>query len=205
MFKMFNGKKQIQNTAEYLKWLMDRENYPNTPDVEKLWRKELHNVFLSDEFMRNRRMHSDIAEHGFCAWPSAFAEPRYSLWREIETGKVIPLPKGYVNSPQSLVKGEIWSIFADRIPKLDKYKTNGVQFIRKRVKIIVPYIEVRETYGYGKHSVNMIKSVTCWFYEGLTSFWNERLDAGYNFQAFKPFTPNAKDSPRYYYYTKLED
>ena len=124
--------------------------------------------------------------------------------------------------PSSLkIKGEIHAVSSKVLKKLDVERQNGIKFLRQRVRIIVPYRELRrfpnhdvfgrelpkvlqgkeDMYFLGQEKVHLARP---WMYVGNPEIWEQFIDAGYNFQQVNTFEPkiHRKWMKRYYNFYK---
>lgn len=103
---------------------------------------------------------------------------RYYLWtkRQGDFSYPIALNKGVLNQPRLKVRGELHKIPSWNLRNLDRHRQNGVQFIRKKRRILL------ETVGNnGKHL-----AVNAWVYIGLPSYWEEPLEWDNSFYRERP-------------------
>jgi len=95
--------------------------------------------------------------------------------------------------PPLKIRGEIHAIQPYQFRELDNLKDNGVQFVRQRVKLLVPHrpvYKIPERYSNGKPIPLMtdqfslgeerVTPITAWMYIGVPEYWDELMDAGYN-------------------------
>lgn len=211
----FAAKKKYVIPSEILLEKAD-ENVRNTPDMWKLAKYEFQNVFIYDAMQLGYPKHELINE-GILQLIAFTVDP-YVLWRwngtpwkkeshpdsfkKIGEEKFpIPLNTSFQGIPAAKIKGELYSIPSSLLAKLDKEKQNGVQFIRRREKLVIPY---RLKGDEGTLRVDFIKA---WMYVGVPSFWEPHLDAGYLFSPVNRYAPKhngVMNLGPYYYFTKPE-
>jgi hypothetical protein len=190
-----------------------------TPDIARLQQYKVQLLFVYDECMKQHQRHSLIQPAEFQC--TAFTEGQFSLWKKKLGKESFPIPLNTSSSmaPHSIIKGELWAIPPDNLVQLDNHKLNTVQFIRKRVRLIVPYTQQvwardRDTsariYNLATPPNSSILQVPrtalikAWMYVGIDSFWDDQLDAGYLFSPVRNYTPNNFKLTNYYYFSPEE-
>lgn len=198
-----------------------------TPDRLWLERHEWKYLFVYDELMLNRRKYELIKEDSVRMWQAFTEEDQFALWKKKLGTETISIPlKGAdrvydgpgVTSvkldkidPRKIkpgilgrIKGEIHAVRPHLFWKvLDKHYLNGIEFKRKRVRLIVPY-RVEGS------SDEFVQKITADMYVGIKDYWSSQLDGGLLFSQVGAFVPNktiidAKRIGLYYYYSRLED
>lgn len=83
--------------------------------------------------------------------------------------------------PFAKVKGFIYNVPTDLIPKLDRMKRNGEQFARVRTPVVVPFKEVWRGKDTKKYICEFEKHqlVTVTMYVAVRDFWLPLLDGGF--------------------------
>jgi len=84
-------------------------------------------------------------------------------------------------TPYVTLKGELLAIPPETIRTLDTYHENRSIFIRKRISVIVPMVDRRFS-EYGVTPTEGIGLAPAWAYFGMSEYWNDRLDCGYQFE-----------------------
>ena len=179
------------------KWLAEAER-PKTPDVVQLSLSEYQNVFVVDDMKLDFPKYSAIAEHSaFLA--RAFTQKPFSYFvKNVGNEKIyIPLAAvdGKIKREHCKISGELHTVKSTRIMDyLDIAKDNGVQFIRQRTKLIVPYRELHVTENkdadgrplppelLGKRgliSPEKVHIVEAWMYVGNPEYWDDMIDRLY--------------------------
>jgi hypothetical protein len=118
----------------------------------------------------------------------------------------IPLAKRYISVPSARIKGELYAVTPAQYKELDKYKVNGVHFIRVRVNLDIPYrqlVKTRQDQGTVLLE-EKIQTVRAWMYVGVPAFWDHMIDSGYLFSPVKTYTPNRDWLEKYYYFSSKE-
>lgn len=178
-----------------------------TPDAAILSRKESHLFFIADEMMEK---HYDYARLGAEATNicQVLTQDKFSYWKK-NLGKksfALALENGYTEKRQ--IRGELHLLLTEQIFKLDEHRENGVQYDRKRVKLILPYTQTQMKYqqmGFVLEDVPLMdKTINAWMYVGRSEYWDKLLDGGYMFSPVKHFTPHNPLLQQYYYFTNRE-
>ena len=199
-------------------WLNEEVKY--TPDNSKLEQYEFQLLFCPDETQRGYSHYSLIEDSVFEC--HAFTQKFYNYWQQRD-GQLIPLeanaPAAVKYFPPSLrIKGELHAIRPYQFRALDTYKQNTVQYTRQRVKLLVPFREVRLSDNYaedgrelpsclqGKKGVvgpEHIQVVRAWMYVGRDDYWDPLLNA-YNFRKVQHHESRRAWLKEYYSYPKRE-
>lgn len=213
----------------WLDYLDDDMKY--SPDAFKVQQYLTQKVFLPDCFKKNNAGNISIREFGKLLAP-VYTEEQYTFWeKKLPWGPWIPLEvedkkeyKGVGSSPAQIM-GELWEVPPAYIFNLDRFYKNGVEFVRKRVDLILRTrtihsptvvnnkVKVDPTTGkyYYDHGVPNVSdwqydTVRAWMYVGKKNFWEPLLDAGFLFQPVKQFTPKSDELksriPKYYFYSE---
>jgi len=107
------------------------------------------------------------------------------------------------------IKGELFKVNSSRILELDEYKSNGVEFRRKRVEVLIPYRHIKRIvnrdHNYEQVITDHVAKLEAWMYIGRYKYWQDFLDAGYHFKPCKIYEPGRLILPgKYYSFTDLE-
>jgi len=111
-----------------------------TPDIARLEKYEDQKLFVTDEWLSDRRQNFIIDEIGkregvaFTQLPYLFRV--FTGFLSPEWTPVIQVDK---DNPGFRVKGEIVSIRPSSFLLLDKLKQNGLKFVRSRIPLVKPY------------------------------------------------------------------
>lgn len=191
-----------------------------TPDMAILEQHKYQLVFIYDEMMLGHPEY-DIIKEGSAFAYNAFTAVPYTMFKE-KGGKdtrALIIEDPYHNILQRRVSGELHYVEPKQFLKLDEYKENGVQFIRRRetvdvyysqIKVAPPYPvgqkpqEYRQVYGIDKPKPQLVPvktSLRAWVYVAVTDFWDKLLDAGYLYSPVNIHVPNRKEIGEYYKFT----
>jgi len=190
-----------------------------TPDSLDIGNRKVTRMFIYDEMLPGRHRFDLIDALG-TRRATAFTLDKFVLWRT-KMGKEsypVPLTGKYTSYPPATpmaVKGEIWDIFSPQVFELDSWKLNGVEFLRQRVYLILPY---RDRFKFpmqvGKDMVKTYLSpqkeqiVSAEMYVGIPEHWEDML-TDYHLRPVKHYTPgdnttfNSWEDP-YYFFTPGE-
>jgi hypothetical protein len=219
------------------KWLTP---YPHTPDIAILQQYELQLLFCPDDLKAGHRNEKLLGDEKMLM-SKAFTEERYTFWRKNLALESYPIPLDRDTSdelapswadqkgaPRARIGGELYALRPNLFIDLDKFKENGVQFTRQRVKLIVPYKNVmvhdwREDVK-DKNRISLsstekkmysdmrfftsqwkFKTVRAWMYMGSNTYWEDQLETfSGRFSPVKIFRPNSPEIEPYYSFTKYE-
>ena len=109
----------------------------------------------------------------------------------------------YPISPHTSVKGELLLIDTHKIIELGNYFENTKTFLRERVWLTIPYVR-KELTGYDVRYVEGAERVAAWIYIGISTFWNDKIDGGFNFQPVARHD-NLFMKDFYYYENTIKD
>lgn len=204
--------------AKEVAWVNEQVRY--TPDNSKLEQYEFLLLFSPDETQRGYPKYNLIEDSAFMC--HAFTQGLFNYWQQRD-GQLIPLeataPAAVKYFPPSLrIKGELHAIKPYQFRELDRWKQNTVQYIRKRVKLLVPYSEVIISDYYdedgkelprclqGKKGVKgpeQVQPVKAWMYVGIDQYWDPLLSP-FNFHAVQHHESRREWLKEYYSYPKRE-
>lgn len=164
-----------------------------TPDIHELQRKKAHNVFIYNEHQSVFGTWMNDYRGSFSG--TMFTVDRYTMWRqqlgEFEDPRAIVVENKWPHIDQERIKGEVYNIPTDYIPKLDNYMLNTVEFQRRREQLIYPFRHKwRDPEGKMVLGPWRIDIVFAWMYVGITSYWNQHIDAGWRFKPCRIFNLN---------------
>lgn len=155
-----------------------------TPDIAELEQKPRHHFFVYDEMMVDNRKYDFLKEHSI-TMAEAFTRDKFHTWKKDLGVASFPIAfetDGFV--PDAVrIKGELMLIASSHIPTLDKYKQNGVEFVRKRIRLVIPYVTVEHT-GDGPVKKTRHTLVTAWMYVGVKAYWDTVM-SGYRYSRLK--------------------
>lgn len=209
------------------------EDVSHSPDLGYLEQFEFQLLFSPDETQRGFEKYSLIEDSAFVC--TAYTQSNFNFWEERVRTKVgTPIPMlatqptfGNIFPPSLKIKGEVHAIRPYQFKNLDNHKENRVQFLRKRVRLVVPYREVLNLPEptepsvidgivqplplalMGKQGVlspyEKVHLIKAWMYVGNPAYWDDILDAGFNSHAFKAVRDHQSRRPwleRYYSYSR---
>jgi hypothetical protein len=160
-----------------------------TPDIWQLEQFEWQLIFVPYPFemdFESKEKMIESVRQGQPVHPSCYTHHPYHMFVK-DLGRhsyPIPLPKEFEPSnflrwpvEAARMKGQLWAIRPQLFISLDKAKQNGVQFRRSRVKITLPWREVK----YDKSSPlphitdDYIVTKSAWMYEGVPDYWRDQI------------------------------
>lgn len=185
-----------------------------TPDVAKLESYYFQNVFICNQFMRGCSKFRDTLEGNCVKQFSGFTHDKnFVMWMK-DLGResvVFPMQMGpeqmfgkpgeTLFGPMAKLLGNVYTMRADQIFKLDELHENGIQFVRSRIKIDIPFV-VRNGRALGDLS---IQSIPAWAYIGNVSYWSEVINP--TSKVYRPvslYKAKADGDPYYFYSEKRE-
>lgn len=196
----------------------------HTPDMWKLEMHENQLVFLYDEFMSGRSQHKVVSSFAE-KMGTAFSFDQYTMWN-YHGDNIVPVvmkDHQYLINPARKVKGELYSLRPKAMIDLDILKRNGVEFRRKRVKIIVPSkpeVWVKERDGMKRLFGDKKASTSSWFslplenrffdawmYFGTDKFWADKIanDTEHIFQKPSVFSARNEALGTYVYFSHKDE
>lgn len=227
---MFNGAarslKNLFASHPDRHWKIMMDQYLEyTPDSGTLTQNYCQFLFVYDRLMRQFDEHQVIEQDAIPlglerAGITAYTQGSYGLWQQNLGKASFPLAltsqSKDIMAPPSRIRGELYAIRPYRFLTLDKAYQNGVQFKRERVKLVLPYRDVRwfkegdEMAGRSGmdsgctrvSAYNLAKSIDAWMYVGVTDHWNDLLDGGYHFSPVKRIESRTPWLGHYYYFKK---
>lgn len=201
-----------------------------SPDIAKLEEYEFQLLFSCDETQIRHVKHS-LIEDGAYVCP-AFTQGSFNYWLP-EAPFLPPVPMEAMEygkysmpntPPKAKIKGELHAIRPYKFIALDNYKENGVQFQRKRVKLIVPYrmvkwlndpsvvpfdmdpaVALQENPYVANGNVPSIYTtkekvviIKAWMYIGIPKYWDKLISAFY-YSSVKSFQAKNRQWCKEYY------
>lgn len=195
---------EIPNFLEYGQHTM------YTPDVAVLQRRTDWFLFVPDTMMLKHRDHLKLGCSAF-KMLDAISEDKFTFWKK-DLGEVIqtiPLTERFGHTPYANIRGEAFLVKPQTLFRLDTERKNGIEFIRKRVKLKIPYRKVlkvqvtdRAMYEWAINNTDYHEGqLNAWMYQGNPEYWSDLIDGGYSYTPVKSFTPNNPRLEPYYYFT----
>jgi gamma-glutamylcyclotransferase (GGCT)/AIG2-like uncharacterized protein YtfP len=149
-------------------------------------------IFVPDNMKKGGKYHGvlkDIAFGDDPRNPSVYTHSKFLAYKqdlgEFSNAIIMPgdyMPSGFITkgmAPEpAKIRGELWSVDAYRIYLLDKFKQNGVQFVRQRVRITYPFRQVttnRKQIPLPVISPHCFVTITAWMYVGIPRYWDSRI------------------------------
>lgn len=182
-----------------------------TPDICLLEAKLMHRIFIPDETMRGHYNYQMIGEHSayLCL---GYTYDRFECFRRITNQSLIAIPSGdkqtepYHPRGPARIKGEVHLIETAGLIKLDNHKENGVQFERKRVRILVAaYPQKTASDGNIQLGQEHVFPIEMWMYVAKQDYWEPLIDDGYLFKPVDVFVAKKPKKWLTKYYQFLKD
>lgn len=186
----FNGKLKGPDAQ----WFAERENETYfTPDANMLEQRPWQNLFLYGEDRPDIGNNmAKMEDHILDAPTVAFTRDHFSMYRKELGAESYPiaLSQRYGFDHFNSIKGYWVIIRSSQLYELDNYRQNGKLFIRKRVRLLVPYTRTRwvkqttdAQRGGTQPPERLIKKISAHMYVGNPDYWGDHIDAGYLFKA----------------------
>lgn len=157
----------------------------HTPDVQHLYSKLYWNVFMYDKF--------DLTPKRAIG----FTNECYTVWRQIDNDGLVaihsdhcdidnvPRPSwadpirsaaAFRRAPATRVKGSIHLLEPATIISIDRAMGNGINYIRKRINILVPTQQL--VIGMAKRPFFQmyVSSLPCWIWEGKKEVFDDLIN-----------------------------
>lgn len=193
-------------------------SHPNTPDYWAMELSEFQLVFVADEMMKGHRAH-DLVENDSCSmYGVCYTQQPFAMLKKLigkATYPVILKPQvgqgGLIGRTEAApIKGELYFVTPKQLVELDKFKNNGVEFIRERVFLDIPFRPVVEhrrdnknvhVLGLWQHE----REQDAWMYIANAEYWTWTNYADKTLSPVKMVRPSDYNEPPYYHYTAKED
>lgn len=201
-------------------------NVRYTPDAASLFEYERKLLFVYDGHQSKHEHFPRLVKYGptlmdgYSNYPTVFTMQGFAFFHDTPTQKVIPLHAEEDSFfPCAKIKGQLHLVRPEVLVSLDKYYENGVQFRRRRVKLLLPYHQKargpwftrdgrplpRALQGWrAKETPEKLHIIEAHMYIGRKAYWDNRLDGGYSTLQCPILFPNIEKNwlPRYYEYTR---
>lgn len=201
-------------------------NVRHTPDAAKLFEYKRLLLFVCDSHQSKHENFPSLVKYGptlmqgYSNYPTVFTMQGFNLFYDVSSKQVVPIhAEGDSFFPCAKIKGQLHLVRPEVLVSLDIKYGNGVQFKRRRVKLLLPYRQKavgpwrtlngkplpRALQGWrGKESVEKIHIVEACMYVGRQSYWDRSLDGGYSTLQCPIQFPNIEKNwlPRYYEFTR---
>lgn len=190
--------------AQLRQWLDETAQLTEfTPDLVELEQYSWIPVFIYGNMMEGHKYEFLLEGKEAERQAIAFTQEEYSVEKRDLGSESFPIAYQYRKSPLSLkrplrVRGELHKVRPYHFTTLDNHMRNTVEFIRKRVNVVVP---LRRHNDY----LERLVVVEAMMYFGISSYWGDL-----EHWMFKPLTTYdhiKEDRPwgkTYYYFSKLE-
>lgn len=188
-----------------------------TPDISVLEEYEWQLYFAPDETKKDHLKHHLVGDEREYKFP-AFTQQKYNYWNHaapflppIPMRSETPVNLMPYYPPIAMIKGEVYAIRPQRFLELDRYKQNGVEYQRERIRLVVPYRKVlwlkdhnldpsfgvQELFNRSAYAGSSVKTseervaiIRAWMYIGKPQFWDPLISA-YDYSSVEVF--NAKN------------
>lgn len=200
----------------------------HTPDAASLFEYKRLRLFVCDGHMSKHLLYPKMLKYGptlfegYNNYPTVFTMKGFEFFHDCPSGQAVPLHAetgDYSSFPKAKLKGQLHLVTPDLLVSLDIAYQNGIQFRRKRVKLLLPYHEKlrgpwqtvngkplpRALQGWrAKETTEKLHIVDAFMYVGRKAYWNDRLDGGYSTLQCPIQFPNIEKNwlPQYYEYTR---
>jgi hypothetical protein len=205
-------KEKPVTTIDY-KWLEEITRNGHTPDIAELSNRKGAVVFIYNDLKKKFKDHHILNPivHGgdsytldhFNGWYRKSDHTPIMLPKVIETHK--PVWSIQTTAHAAAFKGELHVVSIQTLKELDKYHTNGVEFIRRRIEIHVPCEEdIMNKDHVVIKSGEFHRYIKAWAYVGnLDYFWHGKDSINnYEYEPMKIFTPNKGWRDPYYFHPR---
>lgn len=160
-----------------------------SPDCWQLEQFEWQLIFVPYDFSRDFNSKAEMLDNvymGEACHPTCYTLDLFNFFVKDLGIKSFPIPlsKNYVPSnylrwpvEPARIKGSLYGIRPSLLISLDKEKLNTVQFQRQRVRITLPYREVRfsEKNPLPEISDDYLVTCTAWMYVGIEKYWDDQI------------------------------
>ncbi len=166
-----------------------------TPDMVELEAYDRQLLFVCDETLPGMYQHKLIEDQEFAY--EAFTQGPHIMLKEdlgVKSKPIIfPTTLGYQNPPPFVpIRGKVYRVEPRRFLDIDREKMNGVQFIRQKVWVVVPYQklffkdrQIAENVIGGNVGRSLVKRkgvwrFQAWIYYGNEEYWSDILNISLN-------------------------
>lgn len=192
-----------------------RESTRYSPDAAKLEEYEYQLFFACDETQRGHMKH-DFIQDGEYKTP-AFTQASFNYWQGEPWSYVVPMEATGIRNvfpgipPIAKIKGEIHKVRPASILRLDSEKQNGVQFLRQRVRLIIPHRklvfihdkdcpppEVERFEGQIGLTYERMCVIRAWMYVGIPEYW-DKLISTFDYRSVQTYESKNRSWCKQYY------
>lgn len=183
-----------------------QQQYHRTPDLWYLQQHSRQNIFIPDDMKLGKPNHKLIEGHE-PIHPDCYTSDLYTVFNKDLGTHSFPLPfekdvdfeyHGWYKPELARIKGECYSLPSGLFWKvLDIHKDNGVQFLRKRVSIMLPWREITFKQGPDAEVWEKIPRISndcfvtrrAWMYVAVPQYWNNFIGVSLGTRAVPIFEP----------------
>lgn len=202
-------------SSEWFQYMKEETRY--TPDIAVIEQFEWQWYFACDETQVGHLKHSLLGE---CEYGCpGFTQQSFNYWSP-ETPFVSPIPleaSGWKNPvpgwPEiAKIKGQLLKVRPQGLINLDEYRENGVQYLRKKVRIIVPYRALKRISDHPDLSTEDIEQeiaglgltfervcvIRAWMYVGIPEYW-DKLISTFDYKSVQTYQAKNRQWCKTYY------
>lgn len=175
---LLKRKSKVDSDREVIRQLCQMTS-PYSPDMGILQQNHRHLIFVHDDMMAGKKNSDLIVATSITGrWPLAhcYTEEKFYYWKK-DLGELSypialeKIPTGFTRHDNTPAKiwGELYAIRPHAFNLLDTERENGVQFLRKRVDVRIPYIHSNPIPDLLEHTMEV------WMYIGVHDYWDDQL------------------------------
>lgn len=205
-------KPRIDSAAEA--W---HQQYRRTPDLWFLAQHARQLVFIPDDFKVGKPKH-DLLEGQLPIHPKSYTLEEFIVYNKDLGTHSFPLPfekgidfevHGWYKPELARIQGELYALPSPLIWKvLDIQKENGLQFIRKRVSITLPWREVKYNVAADAPMASKIPTISpdylrterAWMYVARPEYWDDYIGVALGTRPVPIFKHNTQKEWIEYFY-----
>lgn len=171
-------------------WVAQLENETfRTPakDVNYFERHPWQLLFLYGEDLPGTTAYDELIKpYIYCSPASAFTVDHFTVYENQfdatpENNYPVALDVKHFMVPHTHIKGKLVLIRSKQLYELDKYRHNGLSFVRRKVHVIGSFTRYQWTKAQGNLPPERYqKKFRASMYVGIPEFWDEHIDAGYS-------------------------
>lgn len=206
IFSIFNGNKKAMPSNE---WLKDPQTPPFTPDLHFFERRP-YTLFFEYSDLQDRMPKHQMVSPYFTT--PAYTAERYGCLNHSEDPKAIAFDDHFKERPirRQKIRGELYAIKLPAPILIDSYRQNGVQFERRRVKVLYPIVREPESHRERTREETVICSAFAWMYFGKPDYWSDQINwdasfykgrRGSMFPESKVYTDLRAEFNNHYFFT----
>lgn len=202
----------VYSTPTREEFLSELEATKFTPDVSTLEEYDYQLYFATDNTKKDHLYHELLGDAKY-KFP-AFTQANFHFWDPPEPWTQ-PIPMELVNDhnvirglpPVAKIKGEVYLIRPQRFIDLDRLKQNTVEYVRRRVRLIVPFrhvvwlkdhnldpaFGVQDTFCRSEYNGSSVRTteervvvIRAWMYIGKPEYWDPLITL-YDYKSVETF------------------